>query len=197
VLKLLADELTASGFDLKHLIRCITLTQTYQRSSQPTADNKDDDKLYSHQTVKVMSAEVFYDALTSVLGSEPRFQGAPARPGQPGGGGGGRQAFINFFDTKEDTDDLTDTGHGIPQYLRLMNAPQFNQGGRITEQLAKDRPPPERALERLTLHVLARRPTQEEIAKLSAYLARQSDPKKGYDGILWVLMNSAEFICIR
>ena len=44
VLELLAEEFAASGFDQKHLIRCICLSQTYQRSSRVPPENKVDDR---------------------------------------------------------------------------------------------------------------------------------------------------------
>lgn len=202
LLKLLTEEFVTSEFDLKHLIRCIAHSQAYQRTSAPTAENKDDDKLFSRQAVKVMSAEVLYDSLTQVLGAEPAVPaGGFGRPGAAGfgrgGPGGGRQAFVRFFDTRDDTNDATDSGHGIPQYLRLMNSGSFNSGGKVTQQLAKDNAEPNAALEKLFLAALARRPTAAELHKMTAYLTKQEDAKKGYDGVLWVLVNSAEFMCIR
>jgi hypothetical protein len=202
LLKFLTEEFVASEFDLKHLIRCIANSQAYQRTSAPTVENKDEDKLFSHQAVKVMSAEVLYDALTQVLGAEPAAPaGGFGRPGAAGfgrgGPGGGRQAFVRFFDTRDDANDATDSGHGIPQYLRLMNSGSFNRGSKITEQLAKDNADPKAVLEKLFLTVVGRRPTASEVDKMTAYLAKQSDTKKGYDGVFWVLVNSAEFMCIR
>ena len=44
VLQLLAEEFAASGFDQKHLIRCICLSKTYQRSSRVLPENKVDDR---------------------------------------------------------------------------------------------------------------------------------------------------------
>jgi hypothetical protein len=202
LLKFLTEEFVVSEFDLKHLIRCIANSEAYQRSSAPTADNKDDDRLFSHQAIKVMSAEVLFDSLTQVLGAEPAaptggFGRAGAAGFGRGGPGGGRQAFVRFFDTKDDASDATESGHGIPQYLRLMNSGSFNRGSKITEQLARDNIEPKAAVEKLFLTALARRPTASEVEKMTTYLGKQADAKKGYDGIYWVLINSAEFMCIR
>ena len=41
ILELLADEFKKSGFDLKYLIRCICLSQAYQRTSVPLPDNEE------------------------------------------------------------------------------------------------------------------------------------------------------------
>lgn len=199
LLKALATEFTASGFDLKHLIRCICNSETYQRSSAPLAENKDDVELFSHQTVKVMSAEALYDALVAAMGSEPSAGGGGGRPGAGGRGfgGGAREQFVRFFDTREEGDGASDSGHGIPQFLRLMNSAQLNRTTTLVNRLVKDDMNREKAIETMYLTTLSRRPTPTEVEKLSAYLAKQGDPKKGYDGVMWILLNSAEFMCIR
>ncbi|MBL8793790.1 MAG: DUF1553 domain-containing protein [Planctomycetia bacterium] len=200
LLQALAKEFGASGFDLKHLIRCICNSETYQRSSAPIAENKDDDKLFSHQTVKVMSAESLYDSLTAAMGSEPSVGGGGGRPGgggQRGFAGGAREQFVRFFDTREEGDDASDSGHGIPQFLRLMNSAQLNRTTTLVNRLAKEGLSHDKAIEAMYLSTLSRRPTPTEAEKLGAYVAKQADPKKGYDGVMWILLNSAEFMCIR
>jgi hypothetical protein len=200
LLQALATEFAASSFDLKHLIRCVCNSETYQRSSAPIAENKDDVEHFSHQTVKVMSAEALYDSLTAAMGSEPSAGGAGGgRPGAGGRGfgGGGREQFVRFFDTREEGDGASDSGHGIPQFLRLMNSAQLNRTTALVNRLVKEDMSREKAIETMYLTTLSRRPTPTEVEKLSAYLAKQGDPKKGYDGVMWILLNSAEFMCIR
>ena len=67
VLQLLAEEFAASGFDQKHLIRCICLSKTYQRSSRVLPENKADDLLYSHMPLKMMTADMLFDSLSVAL----------------------------------------------------------------------------------------------------------------------------------
>src|SRR5436189_6202781 len=67
VLHLLATEFAASGFDQKHLIRCICLSKSYQRSSRVLPENKADDLLYSHMPLKMMTADVLFDSLGVAL----------------------------------------------------------------------------------------------------------------------------------
>src|SRR5262249_40374325 len=143
LLKLLGEEFAASGFDLKHLIRCYANSEAYQRTSAPIAENKDDEKLFSHQTIKDMSAEVLFDSLTIALCTSPSGGGGGGFRGPAAGGRGGpaspRDAFVRFFDTRDDDADATDSGHGIPQYLRLMNSAPFNRGGKLTGQIVQDK----------------------------------------------------------
>jgi hypothetical protein len=202
LLKLLADEFRTSGFDLKHLIRSICRSQAYQRTSMPLKDNEADTQLFSRQTIKVMSPEVLYDSLCTALGTS-ELRTAAGGPGRGFGAGGrgpvgnSRTAFVNFFSTKEDGDDATEMSFGIPQFLRLMNSRPFNESSAVLDQLLKEGASSDKVIETLFLSTLSRRPTEAEAKKLAAYVVRKEDAKAGYVGVLWVLMNSAEFVCIR
>ncbi len=60
--KFLAD----NHFNLKALMRTILQSATYQRASQSTAENKQDERFYSHYYPKRLKAEVLIDALSQV-----------------------------------------------------------------------------------------------------------------------------------
>jgi hypothetical protein len=204
VLAMVTKEFNASGQDLKHVVRIICNTKAYQRTSRPLTGNAEDDKLYSHLRVKVMSAEVLYDSLTQAMEVQELSQGIRGF-GRPGGGGGGRGAptggsrgeFVRFFTTKEEGDDPDEFSLGVPQFLRLMNSAQFNSGAPVVTRLMKDDAPRDKVIEGLYLDTLSRRPTEAEAKKLGEYAAKKSKAKDGYDAVLWVLLNSAEFVCIR
>jgi hypothetical protein len=192
LLNTLAKEFSDSGYDLKHLIRCITLSKAYQRTSQPLPKN--DPALFSHMAVKVMNAEVLYDSLCIALG-EDRLQmgGPPIRDKTITE----RDRFVEFFSTRGQDDEATEFSFGVPQFLRLMNSAQFNKGGAIVGRLANEGTPPEKVIEGLFLATLSRRPTDAELKRMSAYVARQADARAAYNGVLWILVNSAEFVCNR
>ena len=64
LLDALAREFGHSGYDLKHLFRAICNSRTYQRTSRPTAGNeKTEEPVFAHQTMKVMTPEQMYDSL--------------------------------------------------------------------------------------------------------------------------------------
>ncbi len=203
LLKLLADEFRASGHDLKRLVRIICNSKAYQRTSKPLKDNEQDTQLFSHQAVKIMSPDVLYDSLCLGLGvsdlrSSTGGRGRGFGGGFPGfGGGSPRAAFVTFFSTREDGGDPTEMSFGVPQYLRLMNSQSFNQGGAVIDRMVKEGASTEKVIEALFLNTLSRRPTEAEVKKLAAYVAKKEEPKAGYRGVLWVLLNSAEFVCVR
>ncbi len=74
----LVEDLVAGGYDVKHLIRRIMNSGTYQLSSTPNASNQRDDKYYSKYQVKRLPAEVILDALSSITGQDSKFEGYPA-----------------------------------------------------------------------------------------------------------------------
>src|SRR5262249_27311384 len=137
---------------------------------------------------KVLSPEQLYDSLAAVAGAE-RGQGGARRPGMKGPAVGARAQFVAFFSV-EDAADPTEYQAGIPQTLRLMNSREFTNSPAL--QALKAGSSPAQVIERLYLTTLARRPTEAETAKLTAY-AQKGDTKAAYGDILWALLNSSEF----
>jgi len=74
----LAHDFIDSGFDLRHLVRTICKSRTYQRSIATNRWNEDDTVNYSHALARRLPAEVLYDAIHRVTGTLPRIPGLPA-----------------------------------------------------------------------------------------------------------------------
>jgi hypothetical protein len=85
-------------------------------------------------------------------------------------------------------------GHGVPQALRLMNEPIFNRGGNRVPRLIEAKATPESVVEELFLATYSRRPTGEELKECLGYLHGQGPLETGAARLLWVLLNSSEFI---
>src|SRR5205085_7552196 len=100
---------------------------------------------------------------------------------------------VRFFRARGDGSDATEYRQGIPQVLRLLNAPLLDRSAPVVDWLCDSRASRDEAIEALFLSVLSRRPTSEEAKRLDAYLEARKDPQTGYRGVLWVLLNSAEF----
>ena len=67
----------------------------------------------------------------------------------------------------------------------------------VIERLAKTEASSEKAIETLYLTALARRPTAPEKELMTQYIAGRPTPADGYSGVLWVLLNSGEFVLNR
>ncbi len=71
-------DFVAHGFDIKHLIRTIMNSATYQLSSDAGATNQYDNIFYSKYIVKRLPGEVILDAMSQVTGVPTAFAGYPA-----------------------------------------------------------------------------------------------------------------------
>jgi hypothetical protein len=171
VLEELSAELGASGFDLKHLIRCICNSQVYQRTSRPLPGNKDDTELFSHMGIKVLTAEALYDSLQVV------------HTGQPPSGKYSPQ-FLALF--ANDASDPTELRYALPQFLSLMNQ---TEGAAVLRTEVKPGAAPEKVITAIYLAILSRPPSAEETKKVTATVGAN-----GYADLAWALVNSAEFI---
>ena len=62
LLKALADDFVAHGFNVKRTIRLILNSRVYQLSSLPNEFNAEDTRYFSHATVRMLSAEQILDS---------------------------------------------------------------------------------------------------------------------------------------
>jgi hypothetical protein len=188
----LASEFAASGFDLKHLARCIATSKTYQRTSRSVSGNEADAAAFSHMAVKVLTPEVLFDALASLGQGGGDTGKSSGNAGKASGNGQSREQFLRAFRSDEDVP-ATEYLQGIPQLLRLMNASSLNRGAAVVDRLVSSGASREEAITTLYLTVLSRRPKAEEIELMSGYIAKCKDNREGYRGVLWMLLNSNEF----
>jgi hypothetical protein len=179
----LSAQFKTRGFDMKDLIRSIVNSDTYQRTSRPQDGNAADTKLYSHASMRVLSAEQLYDSLEQILGKDRGAVGGRKAPAPLG-----RKGFVNFFRTVDNADPL-EFQAGIPQALRLMNSGQTNVGAALNNMQGSTT----EVLQKLFLTVLSRRASERELRRMTEYVARQSDARTAYGDILWALVNSTEF----
>ena len=195
LLATLATQFIATGFDVKQLYRTICNSQAYQRTSKPSAGNETDHKLFSHMTVKVLMPEQLFDSLKSITNFT-----TPAKPGgklQAALGRGPvtpRDSFVQFFLAGAEHANTTEYEAGIPQALRLMNS-RIAGNPAAAKAFVKPGAKPAEIIEEMYLAVLSRRPTPDEVTKLTDYLS--SNTTTGYADVLWVLLNSSEFTLVR
>jgi hypothetical protein len=185
----LSARFIASGFNLTALCRDICNSDAYQRTSRPAAGNERDTALYSHMAVKVLTPEQLYDSLSVILPGAGDLKGS-ARRSDP------REEFVEFFRSDSDATPLV-YDRGIPQLLRMMNSPQFlspRTEAAAVQEIVKPGTSETLAIERLYLHVLARRPTEDERPALQEFLTgHPGTHEQAYAEILWALVNESEF----
>lgn len=73
----LTQEFIDSGFDVRHVMRAICASRTYQLSVEPNTWNADDTLNYSHAKPRRLPAEVLYDTIHRVTGATSQIPGVP------------------------------------------------------------------------------------------------------------------------
>jgi hypothetical protein len=199
VMKMLSAAVVKHGYDLKFALRAMCNTKAYQRSSRPLPENAEaDEKLFARMPVKVVGAHELLASLVTVTGVRESEGGrrGPMRGGNAGKkGDSGPVTLTRFFDTREYDDDVTDFPFGVPQVLKLMNTNLTHRAGEAAARVAGKAAGSDgkRVIEDLYLTALTRRPRADELEKMAAFVAKQG-PQQGYAGVMWALLNSAEFV---
>jgi hypothetical protein len=202
LLDYLAGEFTAHGHDLKHLLRLIVMSRTYQLSSQTTPTNADDVKYFSHAIARPLTAEQLLDAVCDVTGLPEQFKGLPAgtRAVQLPDGEGNHPLLKSFGQPARELacECERDQAGTLPQALLLATGPTLNDklrqpDNRLGRLLAANRPANE-MLEELMLAAVGRPPRPAEIAALREHLAKSVDVRRAWEDVLWALLNSRDFL---
>ena len=95
LLDALARDFREHGYDLRHLMKRIVLSRTYQLSSGPNETNRDDVVNYSRSLPRAFDAEVLLDAVVDVTGVPETFSTAVTEGSSVGQAPAGTRA-INF-----------------------------------------------------------------------------------------------------
>ena len=202
LLDALAKDLTAHHYDVKHLIRTIMNSRTYQLSAQTSEFNKDDSKYFSHAVTKLHTAEQLFDALCFVTLVPEKFAGFPlgTRATQLPDGEV-NQPFLKTFG--QPARELAcecerESDSNLAQALQLINGPAVNDrlrnpANRIGKLLAKNMD--DRALlGELFLATLSRGPNDVEARAMLDHVSRTTDKRKAWEDVHWALINSKEFL---
>jgi len=77
LLQYLTNEFVQSGFNVRHLMKIIANSRTYNLSLATNKWNEDDKSNYSHAKARRLPAEVLFDSVFAVTGSMPNIPGMP------------------------------------------------------------------------------------------------------------------------
>jgi hypothetical protein len=216
LLDLLAKHFVESGFDLKALIRELTTSKTYQLSAIPNAHNQSDRQNFSRYYPKRLPAEVLFDGLNALLQSKSNFAGMPSGTRAidlPDNSFNKDSYFLNVFGRPESSSacecERTQDA-SMAQALHLLNAKDIQQkltADQATPALwAADSRPNAEILRELYLAAYARQPEPAEMDVALAHLAKprygvDSMPlaplqarRQAFEDILWVILNTKEFL---
>ena len=208
LLEALAEDFRRSGFDLKHLMRTIARSGTYQLSGDFNPTNREDEVNHSRALPRRLDAEILLDAISQVTGMEEAF----AVHDYVGGGTEpkGTRAielvpevtpsqFLEVYGRPVSRDSMPwrDYRSTLRQALHLLVGSTYTtkigaEGGRVDRLLsagASDR----EIVRELYLAALSRYPTAEEEARLQALIEGAPSRRKGVENLAWGLLASRQF----
>jgi len=204
LLDALAQDFVKAKFDLKQLLRTIMSSRAYQLSSMTTPGNQADvaNVNCTHYTLKRLTAEELADALDFATGTKEKYPGLP--PGTRAmqlPDSEVRSFFLDVFGrpARKISCECERSGQpNIAQALHLLNGDFLNRkitssSGRI-ETFFKAQMPLPGVVEELYLATVSRPPRPKELEKALAWLKSATSPKDGAQDLLWVLLNSREFL---
>lgn len=215
LLDALATEFIKSNYDVKHIVRLIASSRTYQLSSHAHVGNAPDEKYFSHALVrrKRLTAELLLDAICTATGEPEMFTDMPVgtRAVQLPDGQviytGGRYAswdrhpFLKALGQPareavcecERESDLN-----VARALELKNgsfvlgklrAPN-NRLGRLLSKGSSDAD----TLAELFLATLSRPPRPDEARSALDHVTRSENKRIAWEDIQWALLNTNEFL---
>lgn len=202
LLDFLASELVNSGYSMRHLIRTIMSSQTYQLAAKRNDFNSDDELYFSHGMTRMLTAEQLLDAICQVTGVAESFPGMPI----------GSRA-IDLADPPKTHDflqafgqpkrELTcecerSTDSNLGQALQLINGPIVHnkirsRQGNLHHWIADGKSDSE-IIESIYLAAFSRPPAEAEVQISLKHIATNKDRVLALQDIFWAVINSKEFL---
>jgi len=196
----LNKEFVASGYDLKHVMRLVLNSRTYQLSSATLPGNQADRKFFSHYFARRLPAEVMLDAVSSATGVPDDFKGYPAgtravQLPEPGVA----SYFLTLFGRSDRVTACACERMGevtLPQLLHLQNGDEVpkkvrSSEGRLAGWLKNGND--DEVIEELFWATVTRRPRAEELRTIRESLASGDPCEEVYRDLFWALLNSKDF----
>lgn len=202
LLDALARDFTARGFDVKHVIRTIMNSRTYQLSARVNESNSKDTKYFSRSLPRLLTAEQLLDALCAVTEVPENFKGMPTgtRAAQLPDGEGNHPFLKAFGQPARQTPCECERSSeaSLARALHMVNGPTINAKltspkNRLSRLLARNQAE-SAVIEEIYLATFARRPTPEETRAALDHVAKNTDKRKAWEDIQWALLNAREFL---
>lgn len=196
-----------SGYDLRWLIRAITLTDLYGRAIDSEAP-----AFVSARPVRLRAHQIFHSVAHVAGGGDDAVglerlngsdRGRRTRPGGYGGTPDPRSPAARLLEATFGYDPSTsreDLNGDIPQALALMNGQLTARLSAADGPLARvlwENPSDVHAVRALYRLILVREPTAAERKIAVEHVRDAADRVTGFEDLTWALLNGAEFLTRR
>jgi hypothetical protein len=201
LLDALADDFVKHAYDRKHMLRTILNSRAYQRSTDAKAFNQEDERHFSRARIRLLTAEQLLDAVARVTGVPDHFPGVPA----------GTMAtqlpvplkldFLSTFgqparETSCQCERISEPS--LAQALQMLNGASVVQkvsaGNNRLRKLVAAKKKPAEIVSELYLAAFCREPRPLEMARALAYIGSRPNQDAAYEDLLWVILNTKEFL---
>ncbi len=206
LLDALTKDFVESGFDMKHIMKTIARSRTYQQSIRTNKWNKEDTINFSHTIARRLTAEQLLDAIGIATGSQPKFEGVPKdlRAVQLPDSRVKDDGFLKLFGRpeRESSCECERTSEvSLAHAMNLINGPTvanavIDPNGRIAK-LLKENKDDRYIVEELYLATLARLPQDNEYTTAVEHFANAESKEEGVQDLMWALINSPAFLFNR
>src|SRR5438093_1107745 len=204
LLNALKEDFVQSGFDVRHLMRAICRSRTYQLSIRKNKWNEDDAINFSHATPRRLSAEQMFDAVAVATGARPKLAGAPAgmRPVELPDGMVAGNDFLSLFGRPKRQSACEcerNSNVTLSHALNLINGTTISESlsaptNRIAKIVESDKDN-QKVVEDIYMSVLSRPPSDKELGAVD-FSAGGTRLEVAQD-LAWALMNSPAFLFNR
>ena len=211
LLAALAEDFRGHGFDLRHLMKTIASSRTYQLTQAPNETNRQDVVNYSHSLPRGLDAEVLLDAVADATGIPETFTTAVSDGAAVGEAPRGTRAiqlrnpdtfFSRFLElygrSNRGAVPERNTQPNLGQALHVLAGSSYVERlaaphGRLA-RLIKDGASDEEIFEEFYLAALGRLPEADELRELKQVLSQRADRQAGLREFVWAMTTSREFV---
>jgi uncharacterized protein DUF1553/uncharacterized protein DUF1549/Big-like domain-containing protein len=210
LLAALARDFREHGYNLRHLMKTIAMSRTYQLSYRPNATNRHDVVNYSRSLARGLDAEVLLDAVTDVTGVAETFATAVTDGSTVGQAPAGTRAiqlkdpdtfFSRFLElygrANRGAIPERNTAPNLSQALHMLAGATYVQrlsgpDSRLARLLKSDASD-DQIIDEFYLAALSRVPSAEDKKDVAEILATREGREAGLREFVWALISSREF----
>jgi hypothetical protein len=203
LLDALARDFVGNGFSMRHTIRVILNSRTYQLSSEPNDTNRDDQINYSHYYLRRLMAEQLIDSITEVTGVPEKYQGFPLGTRAMSIPHGAPSYFLSTFGRLRVREVICerDTLPAITQTMHLISGDTLqrqitSKNSQLTKWLNDPALTNQEIVKRIFLAAMVRPPDERETNLVVSSIGEQTGDarRKIFEDTLWAIFNGKDFI---
>ncbi len=210
LLELLKKEMVAGHYDMKHILRLILNSRSYQITSMTRINNPQAEANFGSYPLRRLDAEVLIDAINKITGTTDLYTSAIPEPftfipdnmtavAMPDGSI--TSAFLQLFGQSARATGMETERVNKPlpsQRMHMLNASHIQEKlerGPKMKAIYDSNLPPQKMVQEIYLTILSRFPTGDEAKNAESYAkTKVVKGNEGWVDLAWALMNTAEFL---